>query len=408
VAPDGDLLAFMCITERLLERRMIRIDWALSCLGIILFLGTSVSVAEAQVPTAELREEARVGSVWDEDRMLAQVGSVAVYGDSLLLVIDRFDDAIKIFDWSGEPVGQIGRRGQGPGEFHAPGQMKVRNDTIFVVNAGSRSLILLDISGKELARFSLPFITVGEGTSGIPAPSGLFPDGTFLGMPTARMPQMEREDREYHLPVLKVGRSGEILDTLALYRSFSGKILRVPDPVPLPAELPSDLATASSTLGIVAIAQPSPPDVGARYRITSIRHTGDTIFSRLFDFQPQRISREMKAALAQDYGGIALRSQRVMDALVEAYGARPHLPPVSGLHIGLDGRIWVRRESVPGGPIHWEVLGQQGDRQFRLGLPDGVLLRLASADHLWIEEKDDLGVPFIVRYRIEVPTPQAR
>lgn len=393
----------MCIINRTIQRRMTSEGWTLPIFGFILFLGTPGSDAEAQVPTAELREEVRVGSVWDEDRMITQVGGVAVYGDTLLLVIDRFDDAIKVFDWSGEPVGQIGRHGQGPGEFNAPGRMKVRNDTIFVVNAGSRSLILLNISGEELARFSLPFMSVAEGTSAIPAPNGLLPDGTFLGMPTARMPQMDKEDREYHLPILKVGHSGEILDTLSLHRRFSGKLLRVPEPVPLPAEIPSDIATASSVLGIVAIAEPSPPGVEAQYRITSIRHTGDTIFSRLFAFDPQRISGEVKTALALEWGQIAEESQRVRDALEKAYAARPYLPPVSDLRVGLDGGVWVARERVPGRPIQWEVLNPLGEPVFRVELPAGAFLWSSSSDLIWTEEKDDLGVPFIVRYRLFVP-----
>ena len=60
----------------------------------VLGFGALASVAQAQVPTAQLREEIRYGSAWDEDSMLSWVLGVSLYGDSLLLVLDGMDEAI--------------------------------------------------------------------------------------------------------------------------------------------------------------------------------------------------------------------------------------------------------------------------------------------------------------------------
>ncbi len=376
-------------------------------LGFLLGPAASGSIAQAQVSTAPLREEVRVGSVWDQDRMLTDVGGIAVYGDSLLLVLERIDHAIKVFDWSGEPVGQIGRYGSGPGEFRDPTTLHVRNDTIFVRNVGAASLVLLNILGEELARFTFPWITVADGTGVIRGPSGMLPDGTFLGYVTASRPQLFEDRKDYYLPTLKISPSGEVLDTLAMRRRTTGRCISATEigrpRFRLPAETPSDIGVTSSGLGIVATAEPFPPGHEAHYRITSINHTGDTVFSRLYSFQPQRIKGDQLTALALAYSRSVRDSRRVRNEVEKAYAARPYVSPVSRLRIDSDGRFWVAREEVPGQPILWEVLTRLGEPLFRVELSAGVRLWFTSGDLLWAEERDDLGVPFIVRYRILIP-----
>lgn len=364
-------------------------------------------MAYAQVPRAQLREEVRIGSVWDENRMLTDVGGVAVYGDSLLFVLDRVDQAIKVFDWKGAPVSRIGRYGSGPAEFKNPGRLQVRNDTIFVWNGGSVSLILLNIDGIEITRLSFPWITVAGGTRMVLGPSGIFPDGTFLGVPTATRPYLFEDRSEYRLPILKVAPSGEVLDTLCVWREMTGGSINTPElgypEFRLPSERPSDVYATSSSVGVVAVAEPVPLGHQAHYRITSIRHTGDTIFSRMYAFEPRRIDRKIGISLALEDFRSAKESRRVREAVADAYAARGYLPPVSQLRIGSAGRLWVAREYCPGEPVQWEILSPLGEPLFRLQLPAGVRLWYESGDLLWVEERDDLDVPFIVRYRILLP-----
>lgn len=372
--------------------------------GTLLALGLPGLMAQAQVPDVQLEEEVRVGSVWDDDRMLADVGGVAVFGDSLLLVLDRIELTIKVFDWEGDPVTRIGRYGSGPGEFKFPYRLRVRNDTIFVSNGGSGTLMLLNIDGDELTRLSFPRITVAGGTRIAKGPSGILPDGALLGIPGATRPYLMEDGKEYHPPILKVGSSGQILDTLCVWREIRGGSISTPGlqfpKFSLPAETPSDIYATSSSAGLVAVAEPVPPGHEAQYRITSIRHTGDTIFSRLYDFEPRRLDRQMGISLALENSRYAKESQRILEAMAEAYAARRYVPPVSGLRIDSAGRIWVAGEKVPGEPVQWQVLTPLGEPLFRIQIPAGVRLWYTSGDLIWLEERDELGVPFIVRYRI--------
>jgi hypothetical protein len=393
--------------NRFIQRARQIANLKISFLGVLIGLGSSASIVQAQVPTAQLREEIRYGSVWDESGMLTWVVGVSLYGDSLLLVLDGTDQAIKVFDWSGKPAGQIGRPGSGPGEFRDPRWVGVRNDTIFVRNTGTQSLNLLTISGDELARFTLPPITVAGGIRSVLGPSGIFPDGTFLGFASASRPYLYEERALYSIPILKLGRTGEIFDTLAFHREFTGRKYDLPGVMAqayfLPAENQSDAFSFSTELGIVAVAEAFPEGDDTEYRITAIRHTGDTIFSRLYPFQPQPIRRETRTALALEFGPMAEESRSLREALEEAYAARPYMPPISRIRIERDGRFWVAREEVPGEPVVWEVLNVMGEPQFRVEVPAGVGISLASGDHLWTVKRDELGVPFIVRYQILLP-----
>lgn len=378
-----------------------------SCLVVLIVIGSSTPVAQAQVPTAQLQEEIRYGSVWDEDSMLSWVVGMSLHGDSLLLILDGHDEAIKVFDWSGEPVGQIGRPGSGPGEFRTPRSLRVRNDTIFVLNAGTRSLNLLTISGDELARFRLPPIPVTGGVRSVVSPSGMFPDGTFLGLASASRPYLFKEHSEYSFPILKIGRNGEVLDTLAFHREFTGKRVHLPQVMAQPYLVPppktGDAYSFSTQSGIIAVAEGFPEGQDTQYRITAIHQTGDTIFSRLYSFQPQRITKEQRTALALRFGPMAQRSRRLRDVLEEAYATRPYIPPVSGIRIDRDGRFWVGREWVPEEPVVWEVLSPQGDPLFNIEFPAGVSPGVVSGNHLWAVERDEMDVRYIVRYRIVFP-----
>jgi hypothetical protein len=271
--------------NRLIQRTGQIANSTISCLVVLIGLGLSPSVAQAQVPTAQLREETRYGSAWDEDSILSWVVGISLYRDSLLLVLDGMDEAIRVFDWSGEPIGQIGGPGSGPGEFRAPGSVGVRKDTIFVRNWGTRSLNLLTISGDELARFTLAPITVAGGIRSVVGPSGMFPDGTFLGLASSSRPYLYKERAEYSIPILRLGRSGEILDTLAFHREFTGKRVHLPEvmaePYLVPPPKTGDEYRFSTESGIIAVAEGFPEGQDTQYRITAIHHTGDTIFSRL-------------------------------------------------------------------------------------------------------------------------------
>ena len=48
----------------------------------------------------------------------------------------------------------------------------------------------------------------------------------------------------------------------------------------------------------------------------------------------------------------------------------------------------------------WWVLNERGDLVARLHLPQGIRIRHVDAETVWGVEKDELGVNYLVKYRI--------
>jgi len=91
-----------------------------------------------------------IGSLQGEDA-LGIIEDVAISSDSVLAVTDRMGCRILLFDYpSGTPRSELGRCGEGPGEFLRPGPVAFKGDTLVVYDLGRRKLIRLDLHGNEL------------------------------------------------------------------------------------------------------------------------------------------------------------------------------------------------------------------------------------------------------------------
>jgi hypothetical protein len=76
------------------------------------------------------------------------------------------------------------------------------------------------------------------------------------------------------------------------------------------------------------------------------------------------------------------------------------LPPVTTLVTSRDGRVWLQREQRGGPTATWDVYDAGGEHIASLRIPSGQVVKDALGSELLTAGHDDLGVPFIVRYRI--------
>jgi hypothetical protein len=72
-----------------------------------------------------------------------------------IYVIDQNMNAIIKYSLEGKVVREIGRRGQGPGEFGMPHEFVYDKNKIFVVDQGNRRVQILNSSGEYLSSFKL-------------------------------------------------------------------------------------------------------------------------------------------------------------------------------------------------------------------------------------------------------------
>lgn len=84
--------------------------------------------------------------------MLGDPQDVALLPDGRILVLDESPDRVLLFDAKGAFIRQIGREGDGPGEYRNP-VMAVRGDTVVLFSGARGRATLLTLDGKPVRDF---------------------------------------------------------------------------------------------------------------------------------------------------------------------------------------------------------------------------------------------------------------
>ena len=76
-----------------------------------------------------------------------------------------------------------------------------------------------------------------------------------------------------------------------------------------------------------------------------------------------------------------------------------HYPAVTHMVLSGNGEIWLRERPV-GGDASWLVLDREGEPRWRTTLPAGVTVLVADGDQVWGTERDEMDVPYLLRFRV--------
>lgn len=187
----------------------------------------------------QLEEVWRIGVAdGDDERYLfGQVMELAVDRDGSVFFADGHPQSIKQFDRDGEFVRSFGRVGERPGEFASiAGIATLPDGRVAIWDAGNRRITIYERSGERASGIQV--------LEGVYAPAAFSVDerGDFYVKAHADAPEFSRDGRivglRYHY--LKVGKSGEVLDTIDLPAETGGAsaLLRTPagDLRPFPVE----------------------------------------------------------------------------------------------------------------------------------------------------------------------------
>jgi hypothetical protein len=77
--------------------------------------------------------------------------------ETRLFILDMDDDDIKVLSRTGGLEYVIGRKGQGPGEFHRPRGLDILGGLLYVADSGNRRIQVVDTRGGYRSGFSVPF-----------------------------------------------------------------------------------------------------------------------------------------------------------------------------------------------------------------------------------------------------------
>ncbi len=342
-------------------------------------------------------EELRLGSLdGPEETSFGWIDAIAVAGDGTMYVPDVQVPAIRVFDRNGRYLGDLGREGQGPGEYMALRGIDVLPGGEIAVWHEMGDITVFDTGHGFARRFNLGFGSIAGG----PGP-GLVTDvaGNLFIRTTAGPPPGAAPVICYAW--VHVTAAGQLIDSIVPPdRDLDGS----------PFAFRGETFTAPSPLGYMV----------------SGRTTTYAIDRLLADGRVARIERPWEPVPIE--GDERAQWEAYVDALEDLrdqdFGSIYREKPAwKDLSIGYDGRVWVRRyaiaEQVPGyetraarspaqlpnvdwvEPARFDVVDPRGAYLGSVQLPPESTFLRARGDHVWTLERGEYDEAYVVRYRVE-------
>ncbi len=124
--------------------------------GILHILNPSEPADEAK--TVELKELWRIGGdTDDEDEFFGVISKILTDEKGNVYLLDSQLHLVKIFSKDGEFIREIGRQGEGPGEFTRPtGMLFTKDGNLGVMQAAPGKIVLLTPEGEPMGEYPLP------------------------------------------------------------------------------------------------------------------------------------------------------------------------------------------------------------------------------------------------------------
>jgi hypothetical protein len=373
----------------------------------VLALGVAWSQsASAQIdaPRVRLVEDLRLDANAED---FPTVGRIYVGPRGQIAVPITVDQQLRIYDGNGKKVAVFGRKGGGPGEFGFISFVGWKSDSIWVQDIEQRRTTYFGVDYKLLRTEPWPMVdlqTTEPGRIGAFDPLALLPDGSWLGQGF-----LATADRSSRQGVLAV-RSSDGTYRIALRMPPSERDSRMMwvsgfgRSVPFSLQPQYSFPWDASRFG--ELTAPLPTSDRSHFTVTVFRATGDTIFSRRYEFRGVPIPRQAKdSALAAmlPRGGRVSEGPQDLPQRFQAL-ARERMSswyiPAETITLGLDHTIWIGMRLSDSGR-EYLILNGRGDPIGSLLLPRSSRLRQANATHIWVTDTDDDGLTSVVRYRIQ-------
>lgn len=357
------------------------------------------------IPAHTLAEELRIGS-GDVERPdgFARISEIAVDPSGRIAVFDVGRRTLVRFDSTGASLGQIGREGDGPGEYRdgASGWLAALGDGSLALWGGSTNRITLFDAGGAFVRTW----GVEEGV-GLPTTLGAGADGTVR----VRRPTL---DGLGGIRVLDWTTAGLLVRTDTVPRfgadqELSDASQRMRERLPfgarnVAATFPGGWVAGHSGEYVLHWSRD-----GVRRRIERTLDDVEVAPGERTYWEREMVAFFRQLDPAWQWGSLTMPSVKA---------------PFDAILAGDDGSFLVR-VAVPGierpnpeaaeplrpgepprtptywsEPSTWERFDTAGTFTGRIALPDGVRPRALRGDRLWAIVRDSMDVPSVVRYRI--------
>ncbi len=341
--------------------------------------------------------------------------------DGSIFLLDVQIDGILAFDADGTFRRQIGRWGEGPGEFLSPWRLGLLGqDTLWVVDAGRPRINLYDsTTGTFLA-------DIGPATWGAATAEGnrLQP---FAVLADRRVVALRWAREGAVLEVLAydaIGHQADVEATTVTVLNLAGRSLSVAVPAGgggLQLRNPfshSDMFSLDPSGRTVAVVRrPKPSRSRASFvveRHSVLQRSTDSIS---IPYVPRPLETPEIRKWAADLGavermvGLGVFPSRAagISAVLDALDEPDYYPPVRnrGRGIGEGGvlidsgvAMWFDVSDTSGRTNDWLVVAGERDVSY-VSLPDDARLLAVRGDLVWAESRDAFGLPTIRMFRVQ-------
>lgn len=360
-----------------------------------------------QVCSTELVEELRIGTLaGPQENAFGQILDLAVRRDGSIFVADLLPQSVRQFDSTGGFVRQIGREGDGPGEYRSLLGIAILPDgTLATWDSRNRRVSVYDSTGLYLRG-----LNVG---AGVYASEAFQVDtlGRFYVKVHAQPPRLLQSGRmgEPTYGYLRLSPGGRVLDTLALppenptgsflFQTGSGYL----------RPFPVQELSALSPFGYLVTGS------NERYSFT-VRDPYGAVTVENEGYQPASVN----GAERREWEALKEYLERMSGA---SFPAIPRSKPAfRGLWVDADGRIWVQRyveafkRDLPSGqrarsgdvrpnitwrePPTFDVYSAQGQFLRCVELPWGARLSESQGSFIWGVGMGSLDEEYVVRWQV--------
>ena len=399
------------------------------------------------LPVLPVRVETRVGHADDPKLSFNRIRFVDVDREGNVYVFDEQSVDVRVFAKNGAYLRLIGRRGAGPGEFSrgtAITAFGVIGDTVWAYENLNRRVTRFARDGRVIGTQTMQspdeWVALHEGAVGMLSPRFMRADGALVSRfePIAKNGDLENRVRAQRgLTAIPAA-----TDTVRVPRIAWRVGATKPDTIGWELRPPSDAPDNPVTTSVGAggrmaygnvkviggvnftVPEATPPrylslsmlegsaiitrvsatsDAPSTFTATRFEGSGKLAHRIVFTYQPRRyegpILDSLAARSATKNGELNRDAYRALRA---AMRYPPFQPPVFEVFVAKDGALWIRREWDASSKHRWIVVDKAGTVRGVVALPSGARLRWAAGNDLITEEPDENGVPWLVRYQIQV------
>lgn len=334
------------------------------------------------------------------------VNALLVQSSGDLVVLDREQNRIDVFNASGRWKHRIGGTGSGPGEMRSIRSIGQAGDTLWVADDVLSRLTLFTLDGKTVGTETVSH-DIGDGVFGRYGPAGRFKDGSVLTAPAQYTGALDKpantemplwattghQARSHKAQIATVRLGKVVLD-------LGGGALLAFQPFRDGAFWNLDPNGEALTIVDRAAASQSP----ATFRLRRLRASGEVLMDKHVSYTPTPLAqRSVDSTIDHELAALAEDKRvRVPDRgrIVRGLYMPRFIPPVSDFVSTYDGMSLVQRQPLVGTQTRWEVFDSRGELRGEFLLPKTSRPLQLQGDDLWVAVPDELDVVTLVRYRV--------